>query len=134
LTLRFSALAFSVLMVGSSLLGCGDEASKPSTGTTAPTRTARPTSLPTLDSGTPQTSAAFLEAFTMRLDAIGPNIDSVPPDVQIQILTDCGLLSNYAVEREIVAQLCNAIAQSMERHDPGLLDLVVEELLQLELS
>ncbi len=132
MTLRFSALVGSVLVVGSSLLSCGDGGSEPSTtATVGPT--ARSTSLPTLDSGTPPTSAAFLEGFTARLDAIGPNIDSVPADVQIQILTECGLLSNYA-DRDTVAQLCNAIAKAMENHDPGLLDLVVDELLDLELT
>lgn len=65
-----------------------------------------------------------------RLDAIGVNIGAVPDDVRDQILAECRKLEQF-VDEERVQGICGAIEQAIQQGDPGLIDLVLEELAAL---
>jgi len=125
-TLRLGAfavlVAVLVVIVAFALHSCGGNS-----------KTGQPTDvpLPTNLQGTPYSFAEFRDQFANRLDAIGPELGSVPPDIREEHLVQCGLLANYA-DRDTVAQLCNAINQAFTRNDPGLMDLVVAELAELK--
>ena len=68
-----------------------------------------------------------------RLDSFGANIGSVPDDIRDQILGTCRELSEFA-DPEVVDQICRAIQQAIDDSDPGLVDLIVDQLAELEPS
>ena len=122
MTVRLAAAAVLLAVIAFVLLGCGD-GSNGSNPTDVP--------VPTNSQGTPLSFEEARDALAQRLDAIGPNVGSVPPDVRQELLIQCGQLTSYA-DRQTVAQLCNAINEAFERGDPGLIDIVVRELQALE--
>ena len=87
--------------------------------------------VPTDPSGTPVPFEVLRDDLADELDAIGPNIGAVPPDVQQQLLVQCGQLVNF-VDRDEVAPLCNAIDKAIERNDPGSVDNIVDLLRALK--
>lgn len=124
MTFRLAASAPVLLAVVTVvLLSCGGGGPNGGTPTDVP--------LPTNSQGTPLSFIEARDALAQRLDAIGTNIASVPDDVMQQLLIQCGQLIRYA-DRATVAQLCNAIDQAKKRADPGLIDLVVDELRALK--
>ena len=66
-----------------------------------------------------------------RLDSIGVNIGIVPDDIGEQLVTSCLQLEAH-VEDGPVADICASIGDAIERGDPGLIDLVMEQLADLE--
>lgn len=78
------------------------------------------------------------EGFTMarddlveELDSIGVNIGIVPADIRDDLLEQCRELEAY-VDPQRLDPLCNGISQAIDENDPGLIDLVVNELATLE--
>lgn len=88
---------------------------------------------PTVDGAesTPTGFEALRDALRDRLDTIGVNIAAVPDDVRDQILASCRELEAF-VERDRIERACEAIEQAIEGGDPGLIDLVLEQLAELE--
>lgn len=80
---------------------------------------------------TPSTFDDLRGALLERLDAFGVNIGAVPPDVRAQILGLCRQLEQF-VDEDTVDELCGAVERAMEQNDPGLIDLVIEDLAALE--
>lgn len=143
------ALIVALLMLTAGLAGaCGGGNGAGGNGAT-PGRTASPAptedgagSTPTQDGvestptqggaeSTPTRFEALRDALRNQLDAIGVNIGAVPGDVRDQILASCRELEAFA-EGERVEEICGAIEQAMERGDPGLIDLVLNQLAELE--
>lgn len=118
MTVRLAAAAVFLAAIAFVLLGCGDGSNGGNPTNVPP---------PANSQGTPLSFEEARDALAQRLDAIGPNVGSVPPDVQQELLIQCGQLTNYA-DRQTVAPLCNAINTGFERADPGLIDIVVREL------
>lgn len=117
--MRLGAIAVCFAVVAFISLGCGMGSSGGGDKT--------PNALPTNDKGTPLSFAEARDAFVQRLDAIGPNIGSVPPDVQQQIMQQCSLLTHYAGQGGI-DEICRAVQRAVDRGDPGLIDLVLRDL------
>lgn len=65
------------------------------------------------------------------LDNIGANIGSVPDDIRASLIATCQELGAY-VDRETIDRICPAIGQAIDASDPGLIDLIVEELAALD--
>ena len=57
-------------------------------------------------------------------------IGDVPPDVGARLLADCEQLETFA-DSDRVEDICTAIEQAMANADPGLIDLVLDELAEL---
>ncbi len=137
---RHLALIIALLMLTAGLAGaCGGGNGAGGNGAT-PGRTASPAptedgagSTPTQDGAesTPTNFEALRDALRNQLDAIGVNIGAVPDDVRDQILASCRELEAF-VEGERVEEICGAIEQAIERGDPGLIDLVLNQLAELE--
>ena len=88
----------------------------------------------TVESGGNATPASLPELrgeLSSRLDGIGVNIGAVPDDVREQLLTSCRQLERF-VDRERVDQICQTIEDAIEQGDPGLLDLAVQQLEELQ--
>jgi hypothetical protein len=77
------------------------------------------------------TFEALRDDLLARLDAIGVNIGIVPDDIGEQLVSSCLALEAF-VESERVAEICASIGDAIERGDPGLIDLVMERLADLE--
>jgi hypothetical protein len=77
---------------------------------------------------------AFEEArdsFAARVQAIGPNIGSVPDDIRGDLLTQCEALGEYADGGD-VDDICSAVERAMNTGDFGLIDLILLDLAGLE--
>ena len=74
---------------------------------------------------------ALRDDMLAQLDAIGVNIGFVPDDIGEQLVSSCLELEAF-VEGEAVAEICASITAAIERGDPGLIDLVMERLADLE--
>ena len=126
MTLRPGAIAVLVVVlvviVGFALRDCGG-GSKGGQPTDIP--------LPTNVQGTPYSFAEFRDQFVSRLDAIGPNIGYVPPDVRQELLAQCREIALY-VRQDAVTPLCDAISRAMDENDPDLLDVTIRQLQALE--
>ena len=79
----------------------------------------------------PTTFEALRDDMLAQLDAIGVNIGFVPDDIGEQLVSSCLELEAF-VEGEAVAEICAGIGDAIERGDPGLIDLVMERLADLE--
>jgi hypothetical protein len=127
------ALATAVACGGG---GRGDHAATatapPSDGATATAPSAEvPTATSPPDSnGSPSEFETLRDALVDELDRIGVNIGAVPPDVRARIIGNCRALGQFADEAE-VEDLCDAVQQAMDRGDPGLIDLILEDLAEL---
>lgn len=96
-----------------------------------PTKTESPAATAEAVQGTPTSFEALRDTLRDRLDAIGVNIGAVPDDVHDQILGWCHELESLA-QQEVVADICEAIEDAIEQGDPGLIDLVLDQLAELE--
>jgi hypothetical protein len=112
----------AIILIAVQFISCGG-----GSGNGGPT----PIPIATDPSGTPVQFETFRDELADRLDAIGPNIGSVPTDVQEQLLTQCSQLANFA-DNDDVAPLCNGIRQAITNSDPGLIDNVVRLMRELE--
>ena len=79
----------------------------------------------------PTTFAELRDDLLARLDAIGVNIGIVPDDIGEQLVSSCLELQGF-VDGERVAEICASIGDAIERGDPGLIELVMERLADLE--
>ena len=77
------------------------------------------------------TFEALRDDLLARLDAIGVNIGVVPDDIGEELVSSCLALEPF-VEGERVAEICASITAAIEGGDPGLIDLVMERLAELE--
>ncbi len=135
MTPRRALVAAVVVMAASLATACGgnsgngDGTSRPSdtpAGGTAPRGTAT-----VGPEDTPTEFEALRDDLSAQLDAIGVNIGDVPDDIRDQILASCRELGRFT-DAERVEEVCEAIERAIEDDDPGLIDLVVEQLAELE--
>ncbi len=80
---------------------------------------------------TPTSFEEARDGLAAQLDAIGANIGAVPDDVREQILSLCRALGDFA-DRDEVDEVCQAIERAIDTDDPGLIDLVLNQLARLE--
>lgn len=66
-----------------------------------------------------------------RLDSIGVSIGFAPDEVRDQLLESCHDLELFA-DAGRVGDICDALDDAIERGDPGLIDLILDELRKLE--
>jgi hypothetical protein len=120
------AIALLLLAAAVACGGSGDTAGGDPDGETAsPVVTLIATEDP------PTTFEAVRDDLLARLDAIGVNIGIVPDDIGEELVRSCLELEAF-VEGERVAEICASITAAIERGDPGLIDLVMERLADLE--
>ena len=121
---RAIALLAAALLVATLAAACGDGGSN---GTT-PSGTASPSDGTSTNPGDFERAR---DAFAQQLGAIGANIGAVPDDVRAQLLGQCRALGDFADPGE-VGQLCDEVQRAMDTSDPGLIDLVLNQLAQLQ--
>ena len=124
---RRLTLAIALLLLAAAAVACGGSG----TGDDDPPETASPvvTLIPTEDP--PTTYEAARDDILAKLDAIGVNIGIVPDDIGEQLVSSCLELEAF-VQGESVAEICASITDAIERSDPGLIDLVMERIADLE--
>lgn len=139
---RYLLIAGALLFLGTGLaLACGGgddgdsngdgvgtaaRTGTPGTGATQPAATAADGA-----ENTPTEFETLRDALSDQLVGFGVNIGAVPDDVREQLLASCRELASF-VERERVAELCEAIEQAIDGNDPGLVDLIVDQLAELK--
>lgn len=77
-----------------------------------------------------ETAAAFETArdgLRDDLEAYGANIGSLPDDLRAALLNKCRELEAYA-SQDAVDDICSAVQRAIDDADPGLIDLVLNEL------
>ena len=122
--MRRSALALAAVLALAAAFACGDgtgdggNGNGPSGGT------------PDANGSGPSFEELRQDLLT-QLDGIGANIGAVPDDIRNQILGQCRALDEFADDDEVDA-LCTAMQRAMDRGDPGLIELVLENLATLE--
>ena len=125
---RRLTLAIALLLLAAAVAcgGSGDTANgDPDGDTPSPVVTLIATDDP------PTTFEAVRADLLAKLDAIGVNIGFVPDDIGEQLVNSCLQLEAF-VEGERVTEICASIGDAIERGDPGLIDLVMERLADLE--
>ena len=70
------------------------------------------------------------DALYQELDSYGANIGVLPDDVRDDLLASCRALDEFAASDD-VDDICAAIEQAIADGDPGLIDLVLNELAAL---
>jgi hypothetical protein len=143
---RGRALVLVAGLAGAAFLACGggdggdagDSATNTPQRTTAPTATEPATATSTIEPAATPTLYAVGETFlelrdglAEALDSIGANIGAVPPDIRADLVARCQRLARFAAEDEVNV-ICDAIERAMDRGDPGLIELVLENLVTLE--
>ena len=121
---RRLTLAIALLLLAAAAVACGGRGD-PTGGTVSPVVTL----IATEDS--PTTFEAARDDILAKLDAIGVNIGIVPDDIGEQLVRSCLALEAF-VQGERVAEICASITDAIERGDPGLIDLVMERIADLE--
>ncbi len=71
-----------------------------------------------------ETARADLQA---DLEGYGENIGSLPNDIREDLLASCRELASYASD-DAVDDICSAVERAIDNADPGLIDLVLNEL------
>ena len=123
-------LAVVVAAVALTLVACGGGNSP--AGSSSPTSVGTSAGLPTPGfRSTPSNFDEAVAAVRGRLDVIGVNIGSVPPDVRKQVLAQCRDLARFADQKK-VNDLCSAVERAMNTGDFGTLDQVIAQLGQLK--
>ena len=64
------------------------------------------------------------------IDDVLSNIGSVPDDIRDALIASCQELGTF-VDKETIDRICPAIGQAIDANDPGLIDVIVEELAAL---
>lgn len=137
MTRHRALVAALVVMTAALTAACGgDDGSGNSGGTASPADTpaggTTPRSTATVGpEDTPTEFETLRDELSAQLDAIGVNIGAVPDDIRDQILASCRELATFA-DGKRVEEMCEAIERAMENDDPGLIDLVVDQLAELE--
>ena len=80
---------------------------------------------------TPRDLDEARERLSSQLDAIGANIGAVPDDIRDQLLDRCRAIEEFTDAGDIEA-ICQEIDLAVENNDPGLIDLVLGQLAELE--
>ena len=124
---RLLVLAAPVVLAAL-LLGCnGDDDSPSGTGTRAPITTEN-------GDGTPTEFELARDALYEDLDGYGANIgalaDPLLVDVRDDLLASCRALDEFAASDD-VDEICTAIERAIADGDPGLIELVLNELAAL---
>lgn len=122
-------LAAAIACGGSGDTAAIDGADREPTGELGETASPVVTLIPTEDP--PTTFGAMRDDLLARLDAIGVNIGVVPDDIGELLVSSCLELEAF-VEGERVAEICASIGDAIEQGDPGLIDLVMERLADLD--
>lgn len=76
------------------------------------------------------TAAAFETAradLRADLEGYGENIGSLPADIREDLLAACRELDSY-ISKDEVDDICSAVERAIDDDDPGLIDLVLNEL------
>ena len=120
---RLLVLAAPVVLAAL-LLGCNGDSDAPNeTGTQAPVTTEN-------GNGTPTEFELARDALYQELDSYGANIGVLPDDVRDDLLASCRALGEFAASDD-VDNICTAIEQAIADGDPGLIQLVLNELAAL---
>lgn len=124
--------ALCLTVVAGLACGGGSNSAEPTTAidtsTPAPGETAAAS--PDAATATPSEFEELREALIDRLQGFGANIGALPDDIRDDLLAACEDLSAFA-DAERVGELCSAIEQAIAAGDSGLIDLVVNDLLEL---
>ena len=80
--------------------------------------------------GTPTEFELARDALSEELDSYGANIGILPDDVRDSVLASCHALDEFAASDD-VDEICTAIERAIEDGDPGLIELVLNELAEL---
>lgn len=123
---RRLTLAIALLLLAVAAIACGGSGDTANGGETVSPVV---TFIATDDS--PTTFEAARDDILAKLDAIGVNIGIVPDDIGEQLVRSCLALEAF-VQGERVAEICASITDAIERGDPGLIDLVMERIADLE--
>ncbi|MCH8949334.1 MAG: hypothetical protein IIB87_03025 [Chloroflexi bacterium] len=67
------------------------------------------------------------DALYQELDSYGANIGFLPDDIRDDLLASCRALDEFAAGDD-VDEICTAIEQAIADGDPGLIELVLNEL------
>ena len=70
------------------------------------------------------------DALFQELDSYGANIGVLPDDIRDDLLASCYALDEFAAGDD-VDEICMAIEQAIADGDPGLIELVLNELAAL---
>lgn len=134
---RFALLATPIALAAMLALACnggGTNGGETPDGSGTPSTDGTP-GVPTFPSDgaepTPRNFAEARERLNSQLDAIGANIGAVPDDIREQLLERCRALEEFADAGDVEA-ICQEIDLAIENNDPGLIDLVLEQLAELE--
>ncbi len=80
--------------------------------------------------GTPTEFELARDALYQELDSYGANIGVLPDDIRDDLLASCRALDEFAASDD-VDNICTAIEQAIADGDPGLIQLVLNELAAL---
>ncbi len=106
------------------LLGCNGDGDGPNgSSTQAPTTTEN-------GNGTPTEFELARDSLYQELDGYGANIGVLPDDIRDVLLASCRALDELA-ESDDVDEICTAIEQAIADGDPGLIEIVLNELAAL---
>ena len=121
---RLLLLLAAPVVLAALLLGCnGDDDSPSATGTQAPLTTEN-------GNATPTEFELARDAFYQDLDSYGANIGVLPDDIRDDLLASCRALEEFAAG-DAVDDICTAIERAIADGDPGLIEIVLNELAAL---
>ncbi len=121
---RLLLLLVAPVVLAALLLGCDSDGDGPSgSSTQAPTTTEN-------GNGAPTEFELARDALYEELDSYGANIGVLPDDIRDDLLASCHALDEFAAGDD-VDNICTAIEQAIADGDPGLIEIVLNELTAL---
>ena len=128
MTMRL-AVTIALLLTAALAFACGDSGSNGNGSSTDRTPGAGVTQVNPDDQ--PADFDSLRDGLIDRLDAIGVSVGFVPDDVRDDLIDTCHDLDLFA-DSDRVDEICGALGDAIERADPGLMDVVISELRNLE--
>ena len=122
---RLVLLLVAPVVLAALLLGCNSDDDGPSGTSTqqAPTTTEN-------GDGTPTEFELARDSLYQELDGYGANIGVLPDDIRDDLLASCRALGEFAASDD-VDEICTAIERAIADGDPGLIEIVLNELAAL---
>lgn len=131
MTMRL-AVTTALLLAAALAFACGDSGTNGSSNDRTPAQGQTPGEVTQVNPDDQPTDFASLrDGLIDRLDAIGVSVGFVPDDVRDDLIDTCHDLDLFA-DSDRVDEICGAIGNAIEGADPGLIDVVISELRDLE--